>query len=80
MKSNFKVLVGCIMEEKRRNSGMRNVDMEFIIKGSGNVSAVKVNGQTSSPFASCMFGKMQSVPFPKFNGAKTVASFSMNFK
>jgi serine/threonine-protein kinase len=80
MRSNFKVLVGCIMEEKRRNSGLRAVDMEFIIKGTGNVSAVKVNGKANGAFAECMYGKMQSVPFPKFNGAKTVASFSMNFK
>jgi serine/threonine protein kinase len=80
MKSNFKVLVGCIMEERRRNSGLRSVDMDFIIKGTGNVSAVKVNGSTTSPLAGCMLGKMQSIPFPKFNGAKTHASFSLALK
>ncbi len=80
MTQNFKVLVGCIAEERRRNSSLRNVDMDFIIKGSGQVSAVKVNGSTSSPMASCMYGKMQTVAFPKFNGSKTHASFSLALK
>jgi hypothetical protein len=80
MTQNFRVLVGCIAEERRRNSSLHSVDMDFIIKGTGQVSAVKVNGQTSSPMASCMYGKMQSVSFPKFNGAKTHASFSLALK
>jgi hypothetical protein len=80
MTQNFKVLVGCIAEERHRNSGLHNVEMDFIIKGTGTVSAVKVNGQTGTPLASCMFGKMQTVMFPKFNGNKTHASFSLNLK
>jgi hypothetical protein len=80
MNQNFKVLVGCVKEEKSRNPAMHNVDMDFIIKGSGSVSAVKVNGQTAGAFASCMYGKMQTITFPKFNGSKTHASFSLAFK
>jgi eukaryotic-like serine/threonine-protein kinase len=80
MTANFKVLLGCIAEERRRNSSLSTVDMDFIIKGTGNVSAVKVNGQTGSPLAGCMYGKMQTVAFPKFNGAKTHASFTLNLK
>jgi hypothetical protein len=80
MTKNFRVLVGCIAQERRRNPSLRTVDMDFIIKGSGNVSGVKVNGSTSSPLASCMYGKMQTVAFPKFNGAKTHASFSLALK
>ena len=80
MTQNFRVLVGCIAEERRRNSSLHTVAMDFIIKGSGQVSAVKVNGSTTSQMASCMYGKMQSVAFPKFNGAKTHASFSLALK
>jgi hypothetical protein len=80
MSQNFKVLVGCIQEERHRNPALHAVDMDFIIKGSGTVSAVKVNGQTGSPLAGCMYGKMQTVAFPKFNGAKTHASFSLALK
>ena len=80
MASNFKSLTGCILEEKHRDGALKNVDMDFVIKGSGQVSAVKVNGATNTPFASCMLGKMQTVPFPHFNGARTVASFSLALK
>jgi hypothetical protein len=80
MTQNFRVLVGCISEERRRNPGLHSVDMDFIIKGTGAVSAVKVNGQTGSVLAGCMYGKMQSVTFPKFNGSKTHASFSLALK
>ena len=80
MSQNFKVLVGCMAEERRRNPSLHKVDMEFIVKGSGQVSAVKANGSTSSPMASCMYGKMQSVAFPKFNGNKTQFSYSLALK
>jgi len=60
--------------------GHEDFDRDFIIKGTGQVSAVKVNGSTSSAMANCMYGKMQSVSFPKFNGAKTHASFSLALK
>ncbi len=80
MTQNFKVLVGCIKEERGRNPSLHAVDMDFIIKGSGTVSAVKVNGQTGSALAGCMYGKMQTVAFPKFNGSKTHASFSLALK
>lgn len=81
MSSNFGVLKGCVLEEKRRNPALRSVDMDFVIKGTtGRVSGVRVNGDTTSPLASCMFGKMQAVVFPKFNGAQTHASFSLALK
>jgi hypothetical protein len=80
MSANFRTLVGCVQEERHRNPSLHNVDMDFIIKGSGSVGGVKVNGQTTGPFAACMYGKMQSVTFPKFNGSKTHASFSLSLK
>ncbi len=80
MKENFKVLVGCVQDEHRRNASLHNVEMDFIIKGSGSVSGVKVNGQTGTQLATCMFERMKTVPFPKFNGTKTHASFSLAIK
>jgi serine/threonine-protein kinase len=80
MTQNFKVLVGCIGEERRRNPSLHTVEMDFIIRGTGNVSAVKVNGQTGTPVSNCMYGKMQAVAFPKFNGQKTHASFTLALK
>ncbi len=80
MSKSFRVLVPCINEERHRAPTTKTFDMDFIIKGSGIVSAVKVNGQTGTPIAGCMYGKMQAVAFPKFDGAKTHATFSLSIK
>lgn len=80
MKQNFRVLGGCLKEEAGRNPSVRKLDMEFQIKGSGNVSAVRVNGESGSVVASCVFAKMQAVTFPRFNGSKTTATFSLGLK
>ncbi len=80
MSQNFRVLVGCIQEERRRAPGLHEIDMDFIIRGTGQVSAVKVNGDPQSALSSCMYGKMQAVSFPKFNGSKTHASFTLALK
>jgi len=52
--------------------------VDFVIRGTGKVSAVKVNGQKNGPFASCVLGRMPT--FPKFNGVKTIASWSMSMR
>lgn len=80
MKQNFRVLGGCLKEEAGRNPSVRKLDLEFQIKGSGNVSAVRVNGESGSAVASCVFAKMQAVTFPRFNGSKTTATFSLGLK
>jgi serine/threonine protein kinase len=59
-------------------SGERKGDIEFIIKGSGKVSAVRVNGSESSGLAGCVRGVMTSMQFPSFNGPRTKAQFSMS--
>jgi len=73
MMSNYRKLIPCIV-----HSPVSNIALEFVVRGTGKVSAVKVNGQRSGPLASCMLGRMQSFNFPHFNGAKTIASWSMS--
>lgn len=77
MNKNFKLLGGCLKEESQRNPQVKRLDLEFLIRGTGAVSSVKVNGETGSAVASCVFAKMQAVNFPKFNGQKTHAAFSL---
>jgi hypothetical protein len=77
MTRNLKSLVECVADERRRDPGIKNVAMDFVIRGSGDVSSIKVNGKTGTPIAGCMNGKMREVAFPKFNGSKTHASFSL---
>jgi hypothetical protein len=75
MMSNYRKLVPCIM-----SSGAREIAMEFVVRGTGKVSAVKVNGQRTGPLPGCVLGRMQSFSFPKFNGSKTIASWSMSMR
>lgn len=77
MMGNYRKLVPCIMAERRQNSRLSEVDIEFVVLGSGKVSAVRVNGQQRGVFPACVLGRMQSFGFPSYNGKKTIASWSM---
>jgi hypothetical protein len=59
------------------SNGSHHADIEFIIAGSGKVTQVRVNGQTSGGLASCLRDRMMALQFPKFNGARTRAEFDM---
>jgi serine/threonine-protein kinase len=80
MMANYRGLIPCIMAEKKHNPGLSNIDLEFVVKGTGKVSAVRVNGQRGGSLPSCVLGRMQSFKFPSFNGAKTIASWSMSMR
>jgi hypothetical protein len=80
MMGSYRSLVPCIMQEKHKNPGLSDVSIDFVVRGSGKVSAVKVNGQRGGAFPGCVLGRMQSFSFPRFNGSKTVASWSMSMR
>jgi serine/threonine protein kinase len=80
MMGNYRKLVPCLMDEKRRSPGVRQMDLEFVVMGSGKVSAVRVNGQRQGPFPGCVLSKMQAFSFPRYNGSQTIASWSMSLK
>jgi hypothetical protein len=77
MMTHYRKLVPCLMEERRRSPSMAEMDLEFVVLGSGKVSAVKVNGQQKGTFPSCVLARMQSFGFPSYNGRRTIASWSM---
>jgi serine/threonine-protein kinase len=76
MNAKGRALAVCIAEERRRNPGLHQVDLEFIVHGNGQVTAVRVNGQKGTPLSSCMYQKLHAINFPKYNGPKTIAGFS----
>jgi hypothetical protein len=80
MMGNYRALVPCIMQERHKVPGLSDISLDFVVRGNGRVSAVKVNGQRGGAFAGCLLGRMQSFGFPKFNGAKTIASWSMSMR
>ncbi|HEY7373360.1 MAG TPA: protein kinase, partial [Polyangia bacterium] len=75
MSRHYRGLVPCLMQERHKNSGVSEMSVDFVVRGTGKVSAVKVNGQKGGSFANCVLGRMPT--FPKFNGNKTIASWSM---
>ncbi len=77
MMHHYRGLVPCLMSERKHNPGLSEMSLDFVVRGSGKVSAVKVNGQKGA-FASCVLSRMPM--FPKFNGSKTIASWSMSMR
>jgi eukaryotic-like serine/threonine-protein kinase len=80
MMGNYRSLVPCIVQERRHSPGLSDMNIDFVVRGTGKVSAVKVNGQASGAFPACVLGRMQGFGFPKFNGGKTIASWSMSMR
>ena len=80
MRQNFGRLTPCVLEEKRRDASLSEVQIEFLVKGSGKVAAVRTNGQKAGPLADCMLAKMKAIDFPAFNGPQTRAGFSMSLR
>ena len=80
MYKNFRKLVPCFHAARRSNPGLREVNIDFNIKGTGKVSFAKVNGQTSGALQSCILGRMKGIKFPSFDGKITPASFSLSLK
>jgi serine/threonine-protein kinase len=73
MSKHFRGLVPCLM-----HSGAPEMSVDFVIRGTGKVSAVKVNNQKTGSFQQCVLQRMPM--FPKFNGSKTIASWSMSIR
>ena len=78
MMKHYRSLVPCLMQERHKNPGVSEMSVDFVVRGTGKVSAVKVNGQKSGSFANCVLGRMPT--FPKYNGNKTIASWSMSMR
>ena len=78
MGNHYRGLIPCLMQERHKNPSVSEMSLDFVIRGTGKVSAVKVNGQRGGAFASCVLGRMPT--FPKFNGSKTIASWSMSLR
>ena len=80
VQANFHKLVTCFYKARRGNPGLREMNINFGIGGNGKVRTAKVNGQQGGPLRTCVFGKLKTFNFPKFDGNLTPASFSMSLK
>ncbi len=53
--------------------------IEFMVKGTGKVYQVRVNGSSDSAIANCVRKVMFSMNFPSFNGVRSKHNFDMSF-
>jgi hypothetical protein len=61
------------------STSTHNAMIEFIVKPTGDVSYVRVNGQTGTAVANCIRGVMVKTRFPSFNGTRSKHYFDMSY-
>jgi eukaryotic-like serine/threonine-protein kinase len=77
MRSNFRSLAACMLEARRRDPGLRKVDIAFDVHGDGQARNVRVNGSSGDALTSCVSGRMSGFRFPRYTGPKTRARWDM---
>jgi hypothetical protein len=61
------------------STATHNAMIEFIVKPTGGVSYVRVNGQPGTQVANCMRAVMTRMQFPSFNGVRSKHYFDMAY-
>ncbi len=67
-------LGGCLQRTKTSSAFI-----EFMVKGTGKVYQVRVNGSTSTPVAKCLRKVMFAMKFPSFDGIRSKHNFDLGF-
>ena len=62
-----------------RSTKTSDAFIEFMIKGTGKVYQVRVNGSTNSPVAKCIRKVMFAMQFPTFDGVRSKHNFDIAF-
>ncbi len=62
-----------------RSTKTKDAFIEFMIKGTGKVYQVRVNGSTNTPVAKCVRKVMFSMQFPPFDGVRSKHNFDIAF-
>jgi hypothetical protein len=77
MRSNFRSLAACMLEARRRDPGLRKVDINFDVHGDGSARNIRVNGSSGDALTGCIAGRMAGFRFPRYTGPKTRARWDM---
>ncbi len=62
-----------------RSTNTGDAFIEFMVKGTGKVYQVRVNGSTKTPIAKCIRKVMMSMKFPTFDGIRSKHNFDLSF-
>jgi hypothetical protein len=77
MRSNFRSLAACMLDARRRDPGLRKVDIAFDVHGDGSARNIRVNGSSGDALTGCVAGRMAGFRFPRYTGPKTRARWDM---
>jgi eukaryotic-like serine/threonine-protein kinase len=77
MRSNFRSLAACMLDARRRDAGLRKVDIAFDVHGDGSARNIRVNGSSGDALTGCISGRMAGFRFPRYTGPKTRARWDM---
>ena len=78
MRNHYRGLVPCLMQERHKNPSVSEMSVDFVVRGNGRCPRSRSTARRAAPSPSCVLGRMPA--FPKFNGAKTIASWSMSMR
>lgn len=73
-------LMACLARASAKTPAVKTYAIDFVVRETGKVSAVKVNGDRSGDAPACVLGRMQEVAFPKVASGKTIVSWSVALK
>jgi len=76
MTTNYRKLVPCMLVEKESGAQISELAVDFVVRPSGKVSAVKANGHKTGRLSECVLGRMPE--FPPLSGDKTIASWALD--
>lgn len=78
MDRNRKRMEPCLVEARRRDPRLAQVQLEFVVTAKGSVLASRVDGKRASPLARCLHRQMRAVRFPATTAARSVASVTLS--
>jgi hypothetical protein len=75
IESHLTGIGSCALAEQSPGTGTSRVELEFVIRNSGIISALKVNERTAGELWKCVWGKMRALRFPRFGATRQQANY-----
>jgi hypothetical protein len=78
MDQQRKRMDGCLIEARRRDPRLAQVQVEFVVTGKGSVLASRVDGKRGTTLARCLHKEMRAIRFPRSTAPRSIASVTLS--
>jgi hypothetical protein len=68
----------CMIQERRRNPRLRQVEVELVVDGKGQVLASRVDQKRHTELARCIAKQLRTLTLPRSPLPRTIASFTLS--